>query len=136
MNLRTKIINAITDFLRENYEGEIAIHDEISTEELTPPCCVVRISSAEDMGNGQFQMLDCNVLIGVFHDHAMTGATTAEENSAELFATFADPDEVISHTLTKGVAASCFHYMQSEMSISDQGWQNVAAYRCIASSTS
>lgn len=127
---RSKVIAAVRAYLTAHYTGPIAIHPETSAEEISPPYAVVRVGSAEYLYDRQAEILDINLLIGVFHDADTTTAETAEAQAAELFAMLDDADRLFSES-SETLVWSALERIGSEASISETRWQHIAAFRGI-----
>lgn len=130
--LRSKLIASLVGYLQANYTGSIPILPQESDADLFPPCAIVRVGSAEDMGYGQAEIWDMNVLIGVFHDADASSASSAEAEAAKLFATLADTDAVFAALDSAGILPSAWLPLSIEASSGENGWQHIAGYRCIA----
>jgi hypothetical protein len=133
--LRSNLIRAIVAHLAANYTGPIHILPAENDLAIIPPCCVVRIGSSEDIGHGQYEMWDLNVMIAVFHDADDTTIAVAEGQASAVFRALDDPEMVIQTLTNLGVVASCWVPITTEASAGDNGWQHIGAYRCIASPT-
>lgn len=129
--LRSDVIAAIIAYLQSAYEGDITILPQENDTEITPPCAVVRIGSAEDMGMGQAILWDMNVLVGVFHDADTTTISAAETAAAELFATLDDVESIFTSLSGQSLIPSAWVTLTQEAATGDHGWQHVAAFRLI-----
>jgi hypothetical protein len=130
--LRSKAIRALQDFLQANDNCPVAILCQEDDETVAPPYAVVRIGSAEDIGMGQVDIWDFNVLVAVFHDAEETTIETAEAAAAAVFAVMADPAAVIAYLATKGIVASAWVHLTSEAGITETRWNHIGAFRLIA----
>lgn len=130
--LRSDCIKAIAALLRANYHGPVAIHTQEDDAEISPPYAVVRIGASEDLGHGQVDVWQFNVLVGVFHDADATSVTTAESQAAEVFAELSDPEVVLADIGTS-VVGSAWEAVAQEASLNGSNWQHVAAWTLIAS---
>jgi len=133
--LRSQVIAAIITYLQSAYEGDVVILPQENDTQITPPCAVVRIGSAEDMGMAQFDLWDMNVLVGVFHDADATTISAAETAAAAVFATLADTEAVLESLAGSDLLPSAWVSLTQEASATDNGWQHVAAYRLIVAPT-
>jgi hypothetical protein len=134
--LRTNLIHAVQDYLQAAYSGPVAILREEGDAEVTPPFAIVRIGSAEDMGAGQADLWDLNIVVAVFHDADETTIEAAEAAAATVFATLHEPDPVITALAAAGIAASCFQTLTSEAGRDEFRWFHAAGFRVVASPVS
>jgi hypothetical protein len=131
--LRSDCIAAIQSFLQENYTGPISILRNEDEADLNPPYALVRIGSGEDIGLGQYNLWDFNVIIAVFHDADETTIETAEAGAATLFAALADSAVVMSYLRTKGIVPSAWESLTSEAGQAGNNWQHFHGFQLIAS---
>jgi len=134
--LRTRLIRALQDYLKAEYQGPIKILAEEDGEEVSPPFTIVRVTSAEDMGFGQVDIWDMNVIVAVMHDADETTIETAEAAAATVFALLKEPAPVISHLADSGVAASCFETLTSEAGRDEFRWHHFHGFRAVVSPAS
>jgi len=130
--IRTNIIRRLQSYLQTHYDGDITILTEEDDGDLTPPCAVVRISTAEDMGANQAYVWDFSVIVAVFHDADDVTIETAETDAAELFDELADFEEVIVHLNSGGFQASVWHPQMIEAGREETKWTHMQTYRLIA----
>jgi len=107
--IRSNIIRRLQSYLQTQYDGNITILTEEDDGDLTPPCAVVRIGSAEDMGANQAYVWDFNVIVAVFHDADDVTIETAETDASELFDELADYNDVTAYLNSGGFQASVWH---------------------------
>lgn len=131
--LRTRLIRALQAYLRNTYVGPVAIHAEQDDAEVEPPFAIVRATSAEDMGAGQAELWDINIVVAVMHDADATTIETAETQAAELLATLREPAPVIEALAEANIVASCFESLTIEAGNDGMHWQNFAGFRVVAS---
>ena len=130
--IRSDIIRRLQSYLQTHYDGDITILTEEDDGDLTPPCAVVRISTAEDMGANQAYVWDFSVIVAVFHDADDVTIETAETDAAELFDELADFEEVIVHLNSGGFQASVWHPQMIEAGREETKWTHMQTYRLIA----
>lgn len=133
MTIRTMCLTAIQEFLQANYEGSVTILKQEDDASLQPPYAIVRIGSAEDIGLGQYEMWDLNVIVAVFHDADAVSIETAESAAAEVFAVLAASDDLIAFLEDEGVIASAWDSLTTEAGYDGNAWQHFQGYRLIAS---
>jgi hypothetical protein len=127
--IRTNIIRRLQSYLQTHYDGDITILTEEDDGDLTPPCAVVRISTAEDMGANQAYVWDFSVIVAVFHDVTIE---TAETDAAELFDELADYNDVTAYLNSGGFQASVWHPQMIEAGREETKWTHFQTYRLIA----
>ena len=130
--IRTDIIRRLQSYLQTQYNGNITILTEEDDGDLTPPCAVVRISSAEDMGANQAYVWDFNVIVAVFHDADDVTIETAENDAAELFDELADYEDVTAYLNSGSFQASVWHPQLIEAGREETKWTHFQTYRLIA----
>ena len=130
--IRTDIIRRLQSYLQTHYDGNITILTEEDDGDLTPPCAVVRISSAEDMGANQAYVWDFNVIVAVFHDADDVTIETAETDAAELFDELADYEDVTAYLNSGAFQASVWHPQLIEAGREETKWTHFQTYRLIA----
>lgn len=130
--IRTDIIRRLQSYLQTQYDGNITILTEEDDGDLTPPCAVVRISSAEDMGANQAYVWDFNVIVAVFHDADDVTIETAETDAAELFNKLADYEDVTAYFNSGAFQASVWHPQLIEAGREETKWTHFQTYRLIA----
>ncbi len=130
--IRTNIIRRLQSYLQTHYDGDITILTEEDDGDLTPPCAVVRIGTAEDMGANQSYVWDFSVIVAVFHDADDVTIETAETDAAELFDELADYNDVTAHLNSGGFQASVWHPQIIEAGREDTKWTHFQTYRLIA----
>jgi len=130
--IRSNIIRRLQSYLQTQYDGNITILTEEDDGDLTPPCAVVRISSAEDMGANQAYVWDFNVIVAVFHDADDVTIETAETDAAELFDELADYNDVTAYLNSGGFQASVWHPQMIEAGREETKWTHFQTYRLIA----
>jgi hypothetical protein len=129
--LRSSSIRALQAHLRAAYTGPVTILGQEDDGDLDPPYSVVRVGSAEDIGHGQDDVWDLNILVAVFNDAEECSAETAEARAAEVFSHLADPPTVAA-ALAPGIVVSWWQPIAQEAAIVEKRWQHVAAYRLVA----
>ena len=130
--IRTDIIRRLQSYLQTQYDGNITILTEEDDGDLTPPCAVVRIGSAEDMGANQAYVWDFNVIVAVFHDADDVTIETAETDASELFDELADYNDVTAYLNSGGFQASVWHPQMIEAGREETKWTHFQTYRLIA----
>lgn len=130
--LRSTSIRALQGFLQAHYAGPVAILCQEDDGAVHPPYAVVRVGSAEDIGMGQADIWDLNVLVAVFHDAEQTTIETAESAAAAVFAALADPDEIIAYLAAQGVVVSAWLPLTSEAGLVETRWNHIGGFRLIA----
>ena len=130
--IRTDIIRRLQSYLQTHYDGNITILTEEDDGDLTPPCAVVRISSAEDMGANQAYVWDLNVIVAVFHDADDVTIETADTDAAELFDELADYEDVTAYLNAGNFQASVWHPQLIEAGREETKWTHFQTYRLIA----
>lgn len=130
--IRTNIIRRLQSYLQTHYDGDITILTEEDDGDLTPPCAVVRISTAEDMGANQAYVWDFSVIVAVFHDADDVTIETAETDAAELFDELADYNDVTDYLNSGGFQASVWHPQMIEAGREETKWTHFQTYRLIA----
>lgn len=130
--IRTDIIRRLQSYLQTHYDGNITILTEEDDGDLTPPCAVVRISSAEDMGANQAYVWDFNVIVAVFHDADDVTIETAETDAAELFDELADYEDVTAYLNSGAFQASVWHPQLIEAGREETKWTHFQTYKLIA----
>jgi|TARA_R110001592_G_scaffold360315_1_gene668484 hypothetical protein len=130
--IRTNIIRRLQSYLQTHYDGDITILTEEDDGDLTPPCAVVRISTAEDMGANQAYVWDFSVIVAVFHDADDVTIETAETDAAELFDELADYNDVTAYLNSGGFQASVWHPQMIEAGREETKWTHFQTYRLIA----
>jgi hypothetical protein len=128
---RTAIIKSLQAYLQARYTGPVKILKQEDDETLSGPYCLVRVGSIEDMGMGQAEIWDCNVLVAVMQDAEVTPIESAEAVAAALFATLADPEDIIEN-LSPDIAVSTWQPLTQEAAIEGARWQHVAGFRLVA----
>lgn len=130
--IRSNIIRRLQSYLQTQYNGNITILTEEDDGDLTPPCAVVRIGSAEDMGANQAYVWDFNVIVAVFHDADDVTIETAETDASELFDELADYNDVTAYLNSGGFQASVWHPQMIEAGREETKWTHFQTYRLIA----
>lgn len=130
--IRSNIIRRLQSYLQTQYDGNITILTEEDDGDLTPPCAVVRIGSAEDMGANQAYVWDFNVIVAVFHDADDVTIETAETDASELFNELADYNDVTAYLNSGGFQASVWHPQMIEAGREETKWTHFQTYRLIA----
>ncbi len=130
--IRSNIIRRLQSYLQTQYDGNITILTEEDDGDLTPPCAVVRIGSAEDMGANQAYVWDFNVIVAVFHDADDVTIETAETDAAELFDELADYEDVSTYLNAGGFQTSVWHPQMIEAGREETKWTHFQTYRLIA----
>jgi hypothetical protein len=130
--IRSNIIRRLQSYLQTQYDGNITILTEEDDGDLTPPCAVVRIGSAEDMGANQAYVWDFNVIVAVFHDADDVTIETAETDASELFDELADYNDVTAYLNSGGFQASVWHPQMIEAGREETKWTHFQTYRLIA----
>ena len=128
---RSTVIKSIQDYLANQETGEIIILRSEDDETLDPPYAVVRVGSADDIGNGQYDIWDLNVLVAISHDCESISIEAAEAAAAAVFELLADPEEVAAG-LAPEVVVSSWMRLGVEAQLLDQKWQHIAGFRLIA----
>lgn len=132
--LRTRIITAIQDYLKSTYTGPITILKNEDDADLVPPYAVVRIGSAEDIGMGQVNIWDFNVILAIFQDADDVTIETAETDAAELFDLVAgDPDPLLAALVAADIVPSAWDTLTTEAGQVETRWMHTAAFRLVAS---
>lgn len=128
--IRSDVIRKLTAYLGTAYSGPVLIVAQEDDGELSPPYAIVRVGTAESIGEGQVDIWQMNVLVAVFHDADTTSAETAEAQAEAVFAELADPDEV-----EAGIAPLVMSWWGDpstmEASIAETRWQHVASYTLV-----
>jgi len=130
--IRTDIIRRLQSYLQTQYDGNITILAEEDDGDLTPPCAVVRVVTAEDLGANQALVWDFNVIVAVFHDADDVTIETAETDAAELFDELADFDAVRTYLDAGNLVTSVWHPQMIEAGREDTKWTHFQTYRLIA----
>jgi hypothetical protein len=130
--IRSNIIRRLQSYLQTQYDGNITILTEEDDGDLTPPCAVVRIGSAQDMGANQAYVWDFNVIVAVFHDADDVTIETAETDASELFDELADYEDVTAYLNSGGFQASVWHPQMIEAGREETKWTHFQTYRLIA----
>lgn len=131
--LRSDCLHAIQGYLQANYSGPVIILRQEDDAELEPPYAIVRIGSAEDIGMGQVDIWDFNVIVAVFHDADASTIEAAEAAAAEVFASLQDPAAIITYLAAQNIVASAWVALTSEAGRDETRWQHFAGFRLIAS---
>jgi len=130
--IRSDIIKRLQSYLQTHYNGGITILTEEDDGDLTPPCAVVRIGSAQDMGANQAYVWDFNVIVAVFHDADDGSSETAETQAGALFDELADYEDVTAYLNSGNFQASVWHPQMIEAGREDTKWTHFQTYRLIA----
>ena len=130
--LRSKVIRALQDYLQARYSGPVTILRQEGDDQISPPYAVVRSGTSQNIGGNQFDILEINLLVGVFHDADTTTPETAESQAHEIFDLLADPAEITA-ALAPQIIVSAWEFEIIEAERSETRWQHVAAFRIIAS---
>lgn len=131
--LRTQVIRALQGYLQAHNLGPVTIVAQEDDADIAPPYAVVRIGSADDIGGEDYDIWNFNVFIAVFHDADVTHIETAELDASAVFATLADPDEVMAHLADAGIVPSYWHRLTTEAGSTENRWNHIGAFRLIAS---
>ncbi len=131
--IRSRCIRALQDFLQSRYHGPVSILREEGDGEIRPPYALVRVGSAENIGMGQADIWDLNVIVAVFNDADAVAIGPAEEEAAAVFAALADPAAVIAGLATGGILASAWLPLTSEAGLDESRWQHFHGFRLLAS---
>jgi hypothetical protein len=129
--LRSTVQRKLQAYLSETYQGEIAILSGEDDGEPQPPYALVRIGSAENIGEYQMEIWEFSVLVGVFHDADATSSEEAEEAAAEIFELLQDA-EIVAAAMEPEVVTSWWEPVTVETSINNTNWQHVAGFRLVA----
>jgi hypothetical protein len=130
--IRSDIIKRLQSYLQTHYTGAITILTEEDDGNLTPPCAIVRVGSAEDMGANQAYVWDFNVIVAVFHDADDVTIETAETQAAALFDELADYEDVTAYFNSGNFKASVWHPQMIEAGREETKWTHFQTYRLIA----
>lgn len=130
--LRSRCLRAIQDFLKNHYSGPVSILRQEGDGEVHPPYAIVRIGSAEDIGLGQVDIWDFNVIVAVFNDADDVSIESAEAEAAGVFAALNDPDAVISELAVAGIIVSAWLPLTTEAGQTENRWQHFHGFRLIA----
>lgn len=131
--IRSNVIRRLQSYLQTQYNGPITILSEEDDGDLTPPCAVVRVTSAEDMGANQAAIWDMEVAIGVFHDADDTTIETAEAQSEDLFDSLSDCNIIPNYLNAGGLLTSVWRPMTTEANRDETKWQHFQTYQLIVS---
>jgi hypothetical protein len=129
--LRATVQRKLQAYLAEEYEGGITILTGEDDGEPQPPYALVRIGSAENIGEYQMEIWEFAVLVGVFHDADATGSEEAEDAAAHLFDLLQDADAV-AEAMAPEVVTSWWEPVTVETSINNSNWQHIAGFRLVA----
>lgn len=130
--IRSQCIRAIQSFIQAAYTGSVRILTEEGTAAVTPPCAVIRVGSAVDIGLGQVDIWDLNMIVAVWHDADTTPIENAEASAAAVFDVLRDAESVINHLGSVGVVASAWLPLTSEAGREETRWQHFHGFRLIA----
>lgn len=130
--LRTNAIAGLKEYLAGNYAGPVTILKQEGLGDLTPPYAMIRIGSAEDIGNGDWDIWEMNVIVAVFHDADATTIATAEAQATAVFAVLADEDDIISSLAATSVIVSAWRSETVEAGREETRWAHMAGFKLVA----
>ena len=128
---RSNVIRRLQSYLNTAYNGPITILAEEDDGDLTPPCAVVRVGQAEDLGANQAVVWEMNVMVAVFHDADDDPIETAEAQAEALFAELRDIDEVVQYLATGGFLVSVWRPLMMEAGREETKWMHVQGFQLI-----
>lgn len=126
----TKLGIVMADFLRDQYAGEIPIHNPRSALTLDLPVCVVFVEESRPIAPYE-PVHDCIVRVAVMHDAELTPPLTAAEDSSEVFAAI-DESAFSSFALSEGLEISTMHLDSEGLTMEEMRWVHAQRLRVIA----